>query len=252
MTVEYWVKATNAAGVSGFSASDSGWRAVPKPAAPTGVAASDGAHTDKIRVTWKASAGATSYKVYLYTSNNPNAASLVGTSATTTYNDTTAKTELTYYYWVKAVNESGASGFSALDTGYLGVVGPLVAVNGMVGNNIRIPANKPITITATMMNLPRAYLGVPVDWWVAAYVHQGGLWFYFDTNFNLVQFDGNLANCHPAYQGPLYNVPPLPLVEKMLLPRGTYNVWFAVDYPMDGKIHLDGLILLSSVTIVVE
>jgi hypothetical protein len=254
-TYYYWVKATNAAGVSGFSTSDSGWRAEPKPpmpAVPTGVAASDGAHTDKVSVTWKASAGATSYKVYRYTSNNPNAASQIGISTTTTYNDTTAKTELTYYYWVKAVNESGASGFSALDTGYLGVVGPLVTVNGMVGNNIRIPANKPITITATMMNLPAVYLGVPVDWWVAAYVHQGGLWFYFDTNFNLVQFDGNLANVRPAYQGPLYNVPPLPLVEKMLLPRGTYNVWFAVDYPMDGKIHLDGLILLSSVTIVVE
>jgi hypothetical protein len=254
-TYYYWVKATNAAGVSGFSTSDSGWRAEPKPpkpAAPTGVAASDGAHTDKIRVTWKASVGATSYKVYRYTSNNPNAASLIGTSASTAYNDKTAKTGLTYYYWVKAVNESGASGFSAADTGYLGVVGPLVTVNGMVGNNIRIPANRPINIAVTMMNLPRAYLGVPVDWWVAAYVHQGGLWFYFDTNFNLVQFDGNLANCHPAYQGPLYNVPPLPLVEKMLLPRGTYNVWFAVDYPMDGKIDLNGLILLSAVTIVVE
>jgi hypothetical protein len=68
----------------------------------------------------------------------------------------------------------------------------------------------------------------------------------------LVQFDGNLANCRPAYQGPLFNVPPMALVENLLLSRGTYNVWFAVDYPMDGKIHLDGLILLSSVTIVVE
>ncbi|MGI6086470.1 MAG: leucine-rich repeat protein [Kiritimatiellia bacterium] len=254
-TYYYWVKATNAAGVSGFSASDSGWRAEPKPpkpAAPTGVAASDGAHTDKIRVTWKASAGAASYKVYRHTSNNPNAASLIGTSATTAYNDTTAKTELTYYYWVKAVNEGGVSGFSAFDTGYLGVVGPLVMVNGMVGNNIRIPANKPITVAATMMNLPAAYLRVPVDWWVAAYVHQDGLWFYFDTNFNLMPFDGNLANVRPAYQGPLFNVPPMALVENMVLPRGTYNIWFAVDYPMDGKIDLNGAVLLSVVTIVVE
>ncbi|MGI6087202.1 MAG: leucine-rich repeat protein [Kiritimatiellia bacterium] len=251
-TYYYWVKATNSVGVSGFSKSDSGWRAIPVPVAPTGVTASDGVHTDKIRITWKASAGATSYKVYRHTSNKPGAASKIGTSATTAYNDTTAKSDVTYYYWVKAVNESGASGFSAADTGYLGVVGPLVAVNGMVGNNIRIPANKPITITATMMNLPRAYLGVNVDWWVAAYVHQGGLWFYFDTNFNLVQFDGNLANCRPAYQGPLYNVPQQTLVENMVLPHGTYNVWFAVDYPMDGRIDLNGAILLSTVTIVVE
>ena len=87
---------------------------------------------------------------------------------------------------------------------------------------------------------------------MAAYVHQGGLWFYFDTNFNLVQFDGNLANVRPAYQGPLYNVPRYHLLKRCCYFTGTYNVWFAVDYPMDGKIHLDGLILLSSVTIVVE
>ena len=104
-----------------------------------------------------------------------------------------------------------------------------------------------------MMNLPAAYRGVNVDWWVAAYVHQGGLWFYFDTSFNLMPFDGNLANCRPAYQGPLYNIlPAQTLVENMVLPRGTYNVWFAVDYPMDGKIDLNGAILLSVVTIVVE
>ncbi|MGI6087130.1 MAG: fibronectin type III domain-containing protein [Kiritimatiellia bacterium] len=257
-TYYYWVKATNAAGVSGFSASDSGWRdepkppKPPKPAAPTGVGASDGVYTDKVRVTWKASAGATSYVIYRHTINKPSAAARLGTSATTSYDDKTAKTELTYYYWVKALNESGASGFSAFDTGYPGVVGPLIMVNGMVGNNIRVSANKPITVAATMMNLPRAYFGVPVDWWVAAYVHQGGLWFYFDTNFNLVQFDGNLANVRPAYQGALYNVPPLTLVENMLLPRGTYNIWFAVDYPMDGRIDLNGTVLLSTTTIVVE
>jgi len=35
-----------------------------KPAAPTNVAATDGAHTDKVTITWTKSTGATGYKVY--------------------------------------------------------------------------------------------------------------------------------------------------------------------------------------------
>ena len=132
------------------------------------------------------------------------------------------------------------------------MIGPLVTVNNMVGDNIRISAADPVTIAVEMMNLPAEYLGFNVDWWVAAYVQDGGLWFYFDSGFNLTPFDGNLANCRPAYQGALYEVPPQTLVENMLLPPGTYNIWFAVDYPMDGILGLDGANLLSRATIVVE
>ena len=35
-----------------------------KPAAPTNVAATDGAHTDKVVITWTKSTGATDYRVY--------------------------------------------------------------------------------------------------------------------------------------------------------------------------------------------
>ena len=79
------------------------------------------------------------------------------------------------------------------------------------------------------------------------------MWFYFDTNFNLVQFDGNLANVRPAYQGPLYNVPPQTLVENLRLAPGVYQVWFAVDYPKDGVVNLTpGYYLMDCMTLTVE
>jgi serine protease len=120
-TYYYWVKACNSAGCSGFSASDSGYRAieVTKPSPPTGISASDGNYTDKVQVSWTASADATTYQVFRHTSNTSSAASeLTGNHPASPYNDTSAVAGTTYYYWVKACNSSGCSGFSASDSGY--------------------------------------------------------------------------------------------------------------------------------------
>ena len=87
------------------------------PSAPTGVSASDGTYTDKVYVSWSASSGATSYTVYRSTSSSGTKSSLVST-ASTSWNDTTATAGTTYYYWVKASNSAGTSGYSSYDTGY--------------------------------------------------------------------------------------------------------------------------------------
>lgn len=39
---------------------------------------------------------------------------------------------MTCYYWVKAVNVSGAGAFSESDRGFLGVFGPLITANGPI------------------------------------------------------------------------------------------------------------------------
>ena len=118
-TYYYWVKASNASGTSGFSSSDSGYCVVSAPSAPTGVSASDGTHTTMVRVTWDAAAGATSYEVWRHTSDDSGSATQIASSVTaTSYDDTTAVFDTTYYYWVKAVNAGGASGFSSSDSGY--------------------------------------------------------------------------------------------------------------------------------------
>ena len=89
------------------------------PSAPNGVAAGDGTYTDRVRVTWNGVSGATSYEVWRNTANNSGSASRIAASVSgTSYDDTGVTAGQTYYYWVKAVNSYGTSGFSAPDSGY--------------------------------------------------------------------------------------------------------------------------------------
>jgi hypothetical protein len=81
------------------------------PAAPTGLTAT-AAGANQVNLSWTASTGATSYNVYrATTSGGPY--SLVGTSAGTTFANTGAACNTTYYYVVRAANggtcESGNS-----------------------------------------------------------------------------------------------------------------------------------------------
>lgn len=114
----YWVKAVNAAGTSDFGASDSGYRA-DVPAAPSEVVASDGTGSS-VQITWTASPGAESYDLWRNTSDDSSTAlQLNGDPVTdTSYEDATAETGVTYYYWVTATNVAGTSDFSASDSGY--------------------------------------------------------------------------------------------------------------------------------------
>jgi S-formylglutathione hydrolase FrmB len=122
-TYYYWVKASNAYGTSSFSASDTGFRSegspppeeIPLP--PTNVQASDGTYMDKVEVTWAASPGATSYTIYRATQRWGTKTAL-GTISDTTYDDTTALAGRIYYYYIKATNAYGTSGFSVYDTGF--------------------------------------------------------------------------------------------------------------------------------------
>ncbi|MGA1869867.1 MAG: BACON domain-containing protein [bacterium] len=99
------------------------------PSAPTGVTATKGTYTDKIRVTWNLVSGATSYNVYRATSvGGP--LSHFGTCDNLGYSndiefidDTQGSAGITYYYLVKALNSNGESGYSSYDTGWLAASG---------------------------------------------------------------------------------------------------------------------------------
>ncbi|MCK4304505.1 MAG: PD40 domain-containing protein, partial [Candidatus Eisenbacteria sp.] len=108
--------ATNSVG-TGYGSEETFTTTGTAPPATTNVQATDGTYTDKVRITWSASSGATSYEVYRATSSG-GTKSKIGTPSGTYYDDTSASVGTTYYYWVKAKNTYGTSEFSSHDTGY--------------------------------------------------------------------------------------------------------------------------------------
>jgi hypothetical protein len=230
-----------------FSLTDATNRA---PTAPAGVFASDGAFTDKIQVTWDAASRATSYEVWRSSSNNMASGSKLATTATTTYDDLTVATTpgTVMYYWVKAVNTMGASGSRSPDSGYVQpAVGPTIKANGTVGE---VTLNDPDAMSITIEMNTGIYAGAPADWWVVA--RAGSSWYYLNNSMQWTEFDGNLSNCHPVYQGGLFNLPATEVLNTTGLQTGSYTFWFAVDYPMDGILNLNGQILVDSVNVTVQ
>jgi surface protein len=136
VTYYYWVKACSGLGCSDFSANDTGWRNL---AAPTAVTASDGTFTDKVQITWTASTGAFSYKVYRSTSAT-GAKSQLGSAAASPYNDGGATPGITYYYWVVACRSPRCSDYSANDTGWRKPLAPtgVTASDGMYTDKVVI------------------------------------------------------------------------------------------------------------------
>ena len=88
------------------------------PQPPADVTASNGTFCDRVQITWNVSAGATSYQILRSTVNSTATASQIGSIATTTFNDTSANPLTTYWYWVKASDITGQSGFSNGDDGF--------------------------------------------------------------------------------------------------------------------------------------
>ncbi|RME58733.1 hypothetical protein D6779_05860 [Candidatus Parcubacteria bacterium] len=85
---------------------------------PGGVSASDGAYTNRVKVSWEAVSGAQYYRVYRSESKS-GAKTLVGQTKYLYRNDYTAVAGQTYWYWVTACTDAGCSKYSAVDIGWL-------------------------------------------------------------------------------------------------------------------------------------
>lgn len=90
------------------------------PIIPT-ITATSGDFSDRIRITWPAMSGATSYRLYRSLTANTGDATLLNESSSLLYDDTTVVPGTTYYYWMQGVNcatfatwSSSASGYRAL------------------------------------------------------------------------------------------------------------------------------------------
>ena len=119
---------------------------VPPPDTPTGLTATDGAHTDKVTLAWNAVNQATSYEVWRHDADDSANANLLGTTVVTSFDDDTASAGTTYYYWVKANNAAGASDFSHSDAGYVNAAPTIGSLTGapdpvLHGNDLTLTAN---------------------------------------------------------------------------------------------------------------
>lgn len=145
----YWIKAVNAYGKSTFSDKDYGSRIVPAaPAAPVSVFAGDGTDSERVVVSWSPVSQATGYQVFRSTASSPASATRVADAIPSPFwADTSAALGVDYYYWVKAVNAGGTSGFSSFNIGFLGdpppstlptVPGGVSATQGSLSNGIQV------------------------------------------------------------------------------------------------------------------
>jgi len=134
----YYVKAHNSCGDSDYSVGDYGLRAS-APSVPSGLSATNGAHCDRVRITWISASGADYYKLYREGSR------IGGSISGTSYDDTSASSGNTYSYKVRAHNSCGDSGYSNSNTGYRKTApstpSGLSATNGTYCDNVRVTWN---------------------------------------------------------------------------------------------------------------
>ncbi len=117
----YWIRAKSQNGMGPFSAPAAGFCVIhtdPVPDTPNGVKASDGTYPDRVRVEWPASPRATSYEVWRNIMELLDTAEKLSDVVGTRYEDFAVADGVPYYYWVRAKNAGGASGYSVPDSGY--------------------------------------------------------------------------------------------------------------------------------------
>ncbi len=137
----YWIVASNSLCTSSWSQSDSGYAAFGEVA---GVSASDGAYSNLVRITWSAFTPVPdAYLIYRNTTNSILTASLIASTVSTVYDDSSATPGVTYYYWVRTTNSGMYGAFSSPDSGYRGISPPaaLQASSGLYTDKVRIGWN---------------------------------------------------------------------------------------------------------------
>ena len=155
-TYYYRVKAVNSAGTSGYSNIVSGTARTPAPSAPVlkgGTSSASG----KPQLTWAAVSGAETYDVYRCNSAG-GTFSKVGSTDKTTYVNTGAVQGVTYFYKIRAVGSSGASGFSnTVEIHVAGVVKApaAVALSGIKADAAGITVTWKATANADTYNVLR-------------------------------------------------------------------------------------------------
>ncbi len=203
---------------------------------PTGLRATDGSIIQAVQLSWAPSPLAMAYRIFrAANSSNISSAILLATTSATNYYDYNVGAHTNYYYWLQAITATYTSLLTTAEIGFPAVHGPMLIINNMVGYFLSFSKSTPINVSIQMLTEP-SYKGVPVDWWAVAFAAYANRWYYLNSSLQWISFDGNLQNIQPAYMGELFDISsPFAILSNMILPADIYYVWFAVDYPMDGK-----------------
>jgi len=126
-------------------------------AAPTGVIASDSDYANKVGISWDTIRGATIYRIFRNTINDPGSATDVGTTAKNFFFDPTAVVSQNYFYWVRAENGGSVSEVSAPDQG-------MRAPTGGGGGGPFTPLEPPFEPAGNPITATKAYLGKTLFW----------------------------------------------------------------------------------------
>jgi cytochrome c peroxidase len=123
--------------------------------APTGLMASDASYPDKVGLNWNAVRGATTYRIFRSTVNDPLTAVNVATSASVVDFDFSPASNVTYFYWVRAENGSIVSQFSQPDQGS--------SFSG-VDTGICCPLGQPQIPVQNTVTAAKVFLGKALFW----------------------------------------------------------------------------------------
>jgi hypothetical protein len=127
VTYNYAVRATHALGSTPNGVIDNGWR---NTTGPTSVVATDGAFSDKVRLTWVAPAAATGFKVFRTAPGGVQEQIATIASATTLiYDDTTAVPAVQYTYRLRATVPQGDGPQSVAETGWRQLAAPVATAS---------------------------------------------------------------------------------------------------------------------------
>lgn len=136
---------------------------------PLGLTATLDSAEDGIRLNWQAVDGALAYEVWRGETNDPQYAGLIATvdAPTTTYLDTTAKPATIYYFWVRALGQSGeASPFSGAAVGLRRVLVAITCLtSGVTGSGLQFD---PFLLDPANTYLMGAHdqVGTDITFWV--------------------------------------------------------------------------------------
>ena len=102
-------------------------------------------------------------------------------------------------------------------------IGPIVKINDTKGP-LTLPRGETGRVTVEFN--PGGYAGIQKDWWIAAQTPVG--WFYCDLSLNWIPV-ADLSALRPIYQGPLFLLDPVSVLNYSAFPPGAYVFYFAVD-----------------------